>query len=328
MSSSGSKNFFDRIDWIVDYHDGWRDMTVQKKNSENHLAPLRVVTLWLLPILLIVIYDFATYLLQYYPSHHIPLPAPSTVTSLTLFGILASPLWVLVGYSFTYFFGSFGVTHLIKLFANGKFLRRKLVIQPKAELERIYSNPDATNLGTYLSSKSFSLTLGLVLVLNLAYTLLIIRYFQSFFVLPRKVAVYQYLLSLRFISVEFLLALLFLPLLTIVMPILIGRVRIRQIDSSPLQNYWLSYVYSAAGGASAVLLLLNIFEHNTATAELIISSLFVYGIVSWYTTIGINLAIPLTEKKLAAKLSKWGEKENIFFGKIFVGTRTDDAKEV
>jgi hypothetical protein len=207
-------------------------------------------------------------------------------------------------------------------------LCRKLVIQPKAELERIYSNPDATNLGTYLSSKSFSLTLGLVLVLNLAYTLLIIRYFQSFFVLPRKVAVYQYLLSLRFISVEFLLALLFLPLLTIVMPILIGRVRIRQIDSSPLQNYWLSYVYSAAGGASAVLLLLNIFEHNTATAELIISSLFVYGIVSWYTTIGINLAIPLTEKKLAAKLSKWGEKENIFFGKIFVGTRTDDAKEV
>jgi hypothetical protein len=105
MSSSGSKNFFDRIDWIVDYHDGWRDMTVQKKkNNENHLAPLRVVTLWLLPILLIVIYDFATYLLQYYPSHHIPLPAPSTVTSLTLFGILASPLWVLVGYSFTYFF--------------------------------------------------------------------------------------------------------------------------------------------------------------------------------------------------------------------------------
>jgi hypothetical protein len=306
-----------------------------EKKKNGHAIP-KVAFLWLAPICLIIIYDFATLLLRYFHYRHIPLPLPSTVTSVTAFGILASPLWVLAGYSFTYLFGGLGITYVIQLFSHNKLLRRKIVIQPNEDLEKISSsnkddNKNRESIAEYLSPKSFSLTLGLVLGLNLAYTLLIIRYFQNFFALPKKVLIYQYFLSYRFLSIEFALALLFLPLLAIVMPIMIGKIRVRQIDSSPLQNYWLSYVYSAAGGASAVLLLLTVFERFSATTELIISSLFVFGIISWYTAIGIDLAIPRAQRMLASKLLKIredGKKENIIFGKIFVGPYLGDVKEV
>jgi hypothetical protein len=303
------------------------DIGIRTKMKNDHRI-LRIIFLWFSPILLIILYDIATYILRYYRVSHIPLPAAPTITSLTLFGILASPLWVLAGYAFTYLFGSIGITYVIKLFSHSKLLRRKLVIQTKEELNKISSTGDHENMAEYLTPKSFSTSLGLVLGLNLAYTLLIIRYFQNFFALPKKISLYQYLLSWRFISVEFSLALLFLPLVTIVAPLLIGRIRIRQIDSSPLQNYWLSYVFSAAGGASAILLLLSIFQHKSTTAELIVASLFVYGIISWYTALGINLSVPLTEKNLASRLFKFGEKQNIFFGKIFVGSCPNDAEEV
>src|SRR5579859_4076984 len=134
----------------------------QGKKSHNKVF-LPILFLWFAPILLIILYDLATYLLRYYPSRHIPLPAPATITSLTLFGILASPLWVLAGFSFTYLFGSFGVTYLIRLFSHSTLLRRKLVIQPKEELQEIYSCKDHSSIATYLSPKSFSMTLGLVL---------------------------------------------------------------------------------------------------------------------------------------------------------------------
>ena len=303
------------------------DIGIRTKMKNDHRI-LRIIFLWFSPILLIILYDIATYILRYYRVPHIPLPAAPTITSLTLFGILASPLWVLAGYALTYLFGSIGITYVIKLFSHSKLLRRKLVIQTKEELNNISSTRDHENMAEYLTPKSFSTSLGLVLGLNLAYTLLIIRYFQNFFALPQKISVYQYLLSWRFISVEFSLALLFLPLVTIVAPLLIGRIRIRQIDSSPLQNYWLSYVFSAAGGASAILLLLSIFQHKSTTAELIVASLFVYGIISWYTALGINLSVPLTTKNLASRLFKFGEKQNIFFGKIFVGSCPSDAEEV
>jgi hypothetical protein len=301
---------------------------ITKNNHIRNLGILRLIVLWISPILLISIYDFATYLLKRYPLQHIPLPTPTTVTSVTLFGVLASPFWVLAGYSFTYLFGSYVITYIVQLFSHSKLFRRKLVLQTKEELEEIHSAKEIEGAGTYLSPKFFAITLGLVLALNLAYTLLIIRYFQNFLVPSRKgSSVYQYLLSIRFISIEFSLALLFLPLLTIVITLFIGRIRIRQIDSSPLQNYWLGYVYSAAGGASAILLLLNIFEHVSTTTELIIASLFVYGIVSWYTALGINLAVPITERNLARRLSRLGENKNIYYGKIFVGTSQEDAKQ-
>ncbi len=135
-------------------------------------------------------------------------------------------------------------------------------------------------------------------------------------------------MSYNIILPEYGLSLLFLPLLALVAPLLNGTIKIRQIDNSQLQYYWLGFVYSASGGASLVLFLLNVFELKTGPGEYIIASLFIYAILSWYAALGINIAMPYAERRLANELLKLREKDNIFFGKIFIGKSKEDLTEV
>ena len=78
----------------------------------------------------------------------------------------------------------------------------------------------------------------------------------------------------------FALALLFLPLLAIVVPLFLGRINIRQIDEQRFDIYWLSYVYSIAGGPSLVIFLIDVFESKGATESFVFAILFVYAILS------------------------------------------------
>jgi hypothetical protein len=298
---------------------------------------LQIAILWVAPFLLVAIYALVISLLHRIIPHRLGLPSISTITTATLHEVIASPLWVAIGFLFTYVFGGIILVQLMKLFANSKLLRRKFVISTsRQDIEGIAKekNPDGGDGSRFidiLSLKNFFIDLGLVLALNLAYTLFIQRYFQSFFGSEAEtgsIPISRFLLSYKIILPEYALAALFLPLLTLVAPLLNGDIKIRQIDNSQFQYYWLGFVYSAAGGASLVLFLLNVFESKTGPGEFIIASLFIYAILSWYAALGMNIAMPYAERRLASELLKLREKDNIFFGKIFVGKSKEDLTEV
>jgi hypothetical protein len=259
------------------------------------------------------------------------IPKATTLIGAGALEILSSPLWVGLGLAFTYLFGGTVVIALIKLLSSNKLLRRKFVISAskKKDLEMIANAKEGMgNAVDAFSFKSFGKALGLTLGLNLAYTLFIQRYFESYLHFHSNLDVGSYLLLPEFIIVEFGIAVLFLPLLEIVLPLVVGKIRIRLVDSFPLDFLWLGYVYSAAGGASLVLFVLNILEHKTGSITFIVATLFVYALVSWYTALGSILAIPFTERKLARGLLSLYRAKNIYFGGIFVGRTREEAEEV
>lgn len=182
--------------------------------------------------------------------------------------------------------------------------------------------------------RNFAVCLVLVLAINLSYILLIQRYFEGAFGLPALSnanpipRVFRYFLSPQLILVEFVLALLLLPLVTLVVPMLLGRVQVRQVDGARIHTYWLSYVYSIASGASLVLFLLNVFESSGTTEDFILASTLIYAILSWYAALGINLGIPRTERRLARELAKMRGKNNFYYGQMYVGTSKEDAEPV
>jgi hypothetical protein len=298
---------------------------------------LQIAILALAPFLVVGIYALARILIHRIFPRRLGLPSIQTIITATLHAILASPLWVAMGFLFTYVFGGIVMVQLMKIFAHNKLLRRKFVISTsRSDIEGIatkknFDDVDQGKVFDLLSFKSFFVDLGLVLALNLVYTLFIQRYFQNFFGSQAEtgsIPISRFLLSYKIVLPEYGLALLFLPLLTIVAPLLNGAIKIRQIDNSELRYYWLGFVYSAAGGASLVLFLLNVFESKTGPGEFIIASLFIYAILSWYTALGMNIAMPYAEKRLASELLKIRERDNIFFGKIFVGRSKEELTEV
>jgi len=268
--------------------------------------------------------------------HLIGVPSAQTVYSTTVMEVISSPFWVLAGFGFTYFFGGVLVVYFIRALAHNRLLKRKLVVAlpPNTTIDDISSESTARSLFRELSVRNFSVCLALTLALNLSYVLLIQRYFQGALGLPMLGGsgpfphIFQYFLSPQLILVEFLLALLLLPLVAFVVPMLLGRVQVRQIDGSRVHTYWLSYVYSVAGGASLVLFLLNVFESKGTTGDFIIASTLIYAILSWYAALGINLGIPPAERRLARELAKMRGRDNIYFGQIFVGTSKEDAEQV
>jgi len=281
-----------------------------------------------------VIYDIVHYLVHLAVPHLIGVPSAQTVYSATLMEVISSPFWVLVGFSFTYFFGGVVVVYFMRALAHNRLLRRKLVISlpPNTTIEEVSNESIGDSLFRELTARNFSICLGLTLALNLLYVLLIQRYFQGFLGLPTLTAtgpfprIFQYFLSPQLILIEFVLALLLLPMVALVAPMLLGRVQVRQIDSARVHTYWLSYVYSIAGGASLVLFLLNVFESKGTTGDFILASTLIYAILSWYAALGINLGIPRAERRLARELAKMKGKDNFYFGQVYVGTSKDDAE--
>ncbi len=297
--------------------------------------------LWLAPFAFVGIYALTVLVLHRVIPHRLGLPSITSITTATLNEVIASPLWVALGYLFTFFFGGTVLVKLIQLFTGKKPLRRKIVISGSAsDIEKIASGKvvggeelkeSTASTFSLVSFRSFLVDLGLVLALNLAYTLLIQRYFQDFFgsaAATGTLPISRFLLSSKIIVPEYFLAILFLPLLTIVTPLLNGTIRIRQIDNSNLQYYWLGLVYSISGGASLAIFVLNILEEKTGPKNFFFASLFIYAILSWYTALGINTATPRAEKKLAGELLKLRDRDNIYFGKIFVGKSREDVTEV
>jgi hypothetical protein len=295
--------------------------------------------LWLAPFAFVGIYVLIVLLLHRIIPHRLGLPSIDSITTATLNEVIASPLWVGLGYLFTSVFGGTVLVQLIKLFSDSKLLRRKIVISTSAsEIENIASGrPTEEELSDVKGAsglswfRSFLIDLGLVLALNIAYTLLIQRYFQDFFgsaAATGTLPISHFLLSTKIILPEYLLAILFLPLLTIVAPLLKGQIKIRQIDNSTLQYYWLGLVYSISGGFSLAMFVVNIVQEQTGPKNFFFASLFIYAILSWYTALGINIAIPSAERKLAIELLKLRKQDNVYFGKIFVGKSKEELTEV
>ncbi len=327
---------------------------------------LRLLILWIAPFFLAPLYGFFRFLLHSALPLVIASPSSRTVYSAVILVTLSSPLWVGVGFAFTWLFGGLVVVYVIRGLAENKLFNRRFIIstkdaQKELELEDITSEeehiPDSSRFAFgHLRRKNFALCLALTLSINLVYTLTLQRYFQDIVSLPQTAtqSLYRYLLSPRLIGVEFGLALLFLPLLTIVVPLLFGRISVRQIDAQRFDLYWLSYVYSIAGGASLVLFLVDVFELRQSTEYFVIATLLVYGTLSWYTALGINLGIPYAERRLALELLKLqgsavtrkekikGKEEeeedddqrrrrtrnNIIFGHLFAGPTKEDAEQV
>ncbi len=286
----------------------------------------KILLAWFAPFAFLYLYAVIRYALYFLDPSLVGLPSIVTIRNTTLLEMLISPLWVSVAAGATYFFGGVLIIPLMRAFAHNKILRRKIVVSGSiTNIEKIAVDKDTLD---FLSFRSFALTLGLTLGLNLMYTLLVQRYFSSLFPNISRVQVNQFLLSSSLLGVEFLLALVFMPLLCIVLPLVLGSIRIRQIDSSPLHYYWLNLVYSIAGGASAVLLILNIFEAKTGPKEFVIASLVLYGLISWYITLGAVLAAPSAQKKLARGLLKLKSTENVYFGGIFAGENPEESEEV
>lgn len=308
---------------------------------------LKIVLIWIAPFLLGPIYDVIRILLHHVYPHLVGAPTTREVFSVVLLELLSSPLWIAVGYLFTWGLGGVAVVYIIRALAHNKFLKRKFVISTKdgEDLDTLLKKesgepPSNRTFQALLTRKNFSLCLALTLSINLFYTIALQRYFSDIVKLPSGTitgALYRYLLSPKLIVSDFLLALLFIPLVTMVVPLFLGAVSIRQIDSSRFDIFWLTLIYSAVGGASLVLFLVTEFESKQATSYFIIAIFLVYGILSWYAALGINLALPAAEQLLASQLLELKKEEdpeqktqptNIIFGHIYAGRTKDDVQQV
>jgi hypothetical protein len=291
---------------------------------------LKLGLIWAAPFGLFIAYLVLSYALRIVFPHIKGLPSTRTIEGAAAVEILASPLWVFLAISMEYIFGGKVIVYFIKLLSNSKLLKRKFVLSArKGSIEEIAEEKQVpkTTIDQF-SYRSFGIALGLAMGLNVAYTLLIVRSYAYNAPGHGVKLVGSYLLLPQFILIDFGVAILFLPLIEIVMPLFLGRIRIRQVDGFPTEYFWLGYVYSAAGGLSLVMFFLSFFEGKTGDRSFIIATLFVYILISWYTALGSVMGEAFAEKKLAQELVKLKGKKNIYFGYIFVGKDRLEAEQV
>jgi hypothetical protein len=129
--------------------------------------------------------------------------------------------------------------------------------------------------------------------------------------------------QLIFTQVEGISALLFIPLLTLVLPLSVGKIKVRQVDNRPVDSYWLWLILSIAGGAGVVLVYLQ-----RGILVRLIPPAFLFAVCAWYAALGVLLALPTAEKVLATRLLKMRGHEKVIFGKIWAGDSKEKAKEV
>jgi hypothetical protein len=126
-----------------------------------------------------------------------------------------------------------------------------------------------------------------------------------------------------FTQVEGVSALLFIPLLTLVIPLSVGKIKVRQVDNRPVDSYWLWLILAIAGGAGVVLAYLQ-----RGVLINLIPSAFLFAVCAWYAALGALLALPTADKVLAKRLLKMRGHEKVIFGKIWAGYSKEKAKEV
>jgi hypothetical protein len=291
---------------------------------------LKLGLVWAVPFGLFLVYALIDLMLNHYVPNLKGLPSFRTLEGTAALEILASPLWVGLAIATEYVFGGSVLVYFITLLSKRRLTNRKFVLSARKDtIERIASEKQAigVTIDTF-SFQSFAKALGLAMGLNLAYTLFLERYYSSILRGPAIKFVGNYFLLPQFILVEFGIAIVFLPLIEIVMPLVLGRLRIRLVDGFPIEYLWLGYVYSAAGGVSLLLLFLNLIDGKTGSRTFVLASLFVYVLISWYTALGSVLGRAFAEKKLAQRLNALKGVRNIYYGSIFVGRNREEAEEV
>ncbi len=236
-------------------------------------------------------------------------PSSSLFTLFSL-AISSSLIWIPAGFFFTIAFGGFVIEFFLKLFYHKRLLRRTLVVPPTEELERISREQAKLEAGTKVILKIFVL----VFAVNFIYAIFVTTNGWA----PRTGNPVRI-----FFEIEAVAGLMFLPLITLVLPLSVGKFKIRQVDNSPIDAYWLYLIIMIAGGASAALLFLQRSALNT-----IIPPIFLFAVCAWYASLGALLALPRAQKILAKRLLRMRDEERIIFGKMWAGASKDKAREV
>jgi hypothetical protein len=310
--------------------------------SEGQKLLLKLVILWLTPLLFVLLAFFVIDLITYFP--HARNLNVTTLLNVYRFTLVTSPLWAVFGFVFVLVFGGLFVSDILSAMSRIKFITKGFVITPKGELERVAKNKPKLSFDMGLFLKIFGITLGL----NFLYVMFLLRYLT-----PRPSsnpisstqgelvslgAAVQSVLEngqggLLFFLIALIISVVVLPLLSFAIPFLNGAIKARQIDNRLFHWYWLGLVFSVTGGLSLAAFLYYAVE--TISFKLVIIDIsillfvaFVFAAISWYSAIGMNFAIPFSQKYLAVLLLKLDGKKGIYFGNVWVGESLQEAKVV
>jgi hypothetical protein len=279
-----------KVDWVCGFMNG------------KMLA--KIIGFWLIPLT----FNFG-YLISAAWVHGMILP-PNLMSETLYLSLASSAIWVPIGFLFTILFGGIVIEFFLKLLAHKKLFRRTLVAPAAEELEKLSAGQWRVEASAKVILKIFVL----VFVVNFVYVLFLIN--RGW--IPSTGGPFRV-----FTDDEVIAGLLFLPLLTLVLPLSVGEVKVRQVDNSPVHSYWLWQIISITGGIGIVLLFLQ-----GGTLVRIIPSTFLFAVCSWYAALGVLLALPTAQKLLAERLLRLRGHERVKFGKVWVGTSKVKAKEV
>ncbi len=236
-------------------------------------------------------------------------PSGSIVILLSLM-ISSSLIWIPAGFLFTIVFGGFVIGYFLKPFYHKRLLRRTLLVPPKEELEKISKEPAKLESRPGVILKIFVLVFA-------------VNFIYAIFVTTNGWAPKTGSPTKIFFETEAIAGLFFLPLITMVIPLYVGKFKIRQVDNSPIDAYWLYLIIMIAGGASAALLFVQRSALNT-----IIPPLFLFAVCAWWAALGALLALPRAQRILSRRLLRMRDDERIIFGKMWAGASKEKAREV
>lgn len=264
---------------------------------------VRVVVLWIIPLAFV----FGAIVSEAWLHGSKPDYSVGTIVS---FSLISSAIWVSVGLLCTILFGGFIVEFFLRLLAHKKLFKRTLVVPEAGQLKKLSTEREHVELNPKTMLKIFAL----VFVMNFIYVL---------FLTGRGWVPATAKPQIIFTQVEGVSALLFIPMLTLVLPLAVGKIKVRQVDNRPVDSYWLWLILSIAGGVGVVLVYLQ-----RGMLINLIPSAFLFAVCAWYAALGVLLALPTADKVLAKRLLKMRGHERVVFGKIWAGASKEKAKEV
>jgi hypothetical protein len=232
------------------------------------------------------------------------------VREVIILSILSSVIWVCAGFLTTMIFGGILSEYFFRLLSHKRLLKRTLVVPPVEKLKEISKEPDKVDTRPMTTLKIFVF----IFLMNFVYTL----FLSNKGIITRGGGPIQ-----TFTQIQVIASIIFLPLITLVIPISLGKIKIRQVDNSPVDSYWLWTVIAITGGVGMVLLMLQ----RSAVIQLV-PQFFLYAVCSWYAALGALFALPVAEKMLVKRLLKMRGNEKIIFGKMWAGGSKEKAREV
>jgi hypothetical protein len=272
----------------------------------NRKTFAKIIGFWLIPLT----FNFGYLISAEATWTHVVRSPLNLMREVLYLSLTSSVIWVSMGFLFTILFGGIVIEFLLKLLAHKKLFNRTLVAPAAEQLKKLSAGERRIEARAKVIFKIFVL----VFAVNFIYVLFLIKSGW----IPSTSGPFRV-----FTDDEVIACSLFLPLLTLVLPLSVGEVKVRQVDSSPVHSYWLWQIFSIAGGIGVVLLFLQ-----GGTLVRIIPSTFLFAVCSWYAALGVLLALPTAQKLLARRLLRLRGHEKVTFGKVWVGTSKVKAKEV